>query len=444
MRGKDIDLLDRGYFMGNIIKIIDGLSENQRGCCFAIEGGWGIGKTFVIENIEQQLNLVINEETKQQQYFVFHYNCWQYDYYDEPLVAIISSMLASINKDSVIISEEIDSIVDAGWKVARKKLIEIAQICIENKIGVNLFTLMEDISAIKNNEKRLEFSFDKMFSFSQTVDEVRKKLKEIAKERTIVLFVDEIDRCIPQYAIKILERLHHIFCGLENIVVVMAIDRAQLEHSVEEMFGLKENSIDVEKYLKKFIDFSVRLNNGRVNESFMEKYKFYSKRFTVSTDEDLSKLKQLVPFLFKEIDIRRQEKIIKKASVVHSIICKEKVDLSVLAFELIFEVLKHIGFDDLSCVANIGRMNPLKDQEMLGYLKLIEKETYHNYKCFWENGREVKKKCIVYNFFGRVFWYYACIFNEENNPYVGNGGDDEVHRCVDIAYKYCEFCDIIV
>ena len=50
----------------------------------------------------------------------------------------------------------------------------------------------------------------------------------------------------------------------------MAIDRKQLEHSVEEMFGARkdESSIDIEKYLKKFIDFSMVLDNGTINESY--------------------------------------------------------------------------------------------------------------------------------------------------------------------------------
>lgn len=105
-----------------------------------------------------------------------------------------------------------------------------------------------------------------MFNFSQTIEMVRKDLQEMAEQRTILLVVDELDRCIPQYAIKVLERLHHIFYGLDNLIVILAIDRRQLEHSVEEMFGinsLEDKRIDVEKYLKKFIDFSMELDGEK-------------------------------------------------------------------------------------------------------------------------------------------------------------------------------------
>lgn len=49
---KRLDLLNREEFVENVIKIVNQLSDIKRGCCFANEGGWGVGKTFVIEKIE--------------------------------------------------------------------------------------------------------------------------------------------------------------------------------------------------------------------------------------------------------------------------------------------------------------------------------------------------------------------------------------------------------
>lgn len=59
---KRLDLLNREEFVGNVIKIVNQLSDIKRGCCFAIEGGWGVGKTFVIEEIEKQLEVPQSEE----------------------------------------------------------------------------------------------------------------------------------------------------------------------------------------------------------------------------------------------------------------------------------------------------------------------------------------------------------------------------------------------
>jgi len=113
MNNERIDLLDRAAFIENVIKLVNQLSVNKKGCCFAIEGSWGIGKTFVIEEIEKQLKVFQSEETNDDKYFVFHYNCWQHDYYEEPAVAIISAMIASIQADKVVINVELEDTVKA-------------------------------------------------------------------------------------------------------------------------------------------------------------------------------------------------------------------------------------------------------------------------------------------------------------------------------------------
>ena len=146
---KRIDLLNRESFVENVIKVVNQLSDIRKGCCFSIEGGWGIGKTFVIENIEERLKEIQLEKTNDDRYFVFHYNCWQHDYYEEPAVAIISAMLASINEDEALLNEDTDNLVKAGYEFAKEKFKEIAGLYIKNKIGINLISLADDINSKK-------------------------------------------------------------------------------------------------------------------------------------------------------------------------------------------------------------------------------------------------------------------------------------------------------
>lgn len=446
-----IDLLDRGTFIQNVIKVVNQLSENKKGCCFAIEGGWGVGKTFVIEEVEEILKETQSEETNTDKYFVFHYNCWQHDYYEEPAVAIISAMIASIQKDNVIANENIDNTVKVGYELAVDKLKEIAGTFIENKIGVNLISLADDVKEKKEEAENSVFEFDELFNFSKTIEKARENLQEIAKERTIVLAVDELDRCIPQYAIKVLERLHHIFYGLENVVVIMAIDRKQLEHSVEEMFGTKneDDSMDIEKYLKKFIDFSMVLDNGIVNESFKEKYKYYFEKFIVNDPGDLEKGTQLLQELLNEVDIRRQEKIVEKANLAHSIICDTQIDVSVLFFELMYEILKLWGIEDLNYVALINdEPHPSIEKKIgakkMAALKSLDEKAFNNVNRPEGVGQKVRSKIVRTNLFGKVFWFFYQIFCEENSIYR------DPYECMDtvkteleIARKYCEICEMI-
>ena len=198
----------------------------------------------MLEEIEEKI------KRTEDKYFLFHYNCWQYDYYEEPAVAVISAMISSFERDRTIFNKDLEDTVEAGYLFVGKKLKEIAGLYLKNRIGVDLISWAGEIASIKKGNASAEYNFDKMFNFSQTIEMVRKDLQEMAEQRTILLVVDELDRCIPQYAIKVLERLHHIFYGLDNVIVILAIDRRQLEHSVEEMFGinsLEDKRIDVEK-----------------------------------------------------------------------------------------------------------------------------------------------------------------------------------------------------
>ena len=170
---KRLDLLDREKFIENVIKIVNQLSDIKRGCCFAIEGGWGVGKTFVIEEIEERLKVIQSEKTNCDRYFVFHYNCWQHDYYEEPAVAIISAMLASIKDDEVLLSKDIDNTIMAGYELAKEKFKEIAGLYIENKIGINLISLADEIKGNKDEIEDAENEFDSMFNFSQTIEKVK-------------------------------------------------------------------------------------------------------------------------------------------------------------------------------------------------------------------------------------------------------------------------------
>ena len=440
---KRLDLLNREEFVGNVIKIVNQLSDIKRGCCFAIEGGWGVGKTFVIEEIEKQLKVPQSEETNSDRYFVFHYNCWQHDYYDEPAVAIISAMLASIKEDDALLSKDIDNTIKAGYELAKEKFKEIAGLYIENRIGINLISLADGIKGKQDEMEDAENEFDEMFNFSQTIEKVRNKLQEIAEDRTIVLFVDELDRCIPQYAIKVLERLHHIFYELDNVVVVMAIDRKQLEHSVEEMFGKGKSSIDIEKYLKKFIDFSVVLDNGVINEFYWRKYKTYIDKFQVSGGNDAEKACCILSIFLDGIDIRNQEKIIEKAHLIHCIVCNELLDISVWVFEMIYAILKFLKVPNMGAVFPVNNGIYVGMERDLGQKKadLVRKIKTENIRV----GSDRETKFILPNLYGLIFWYFINIFHSnEVNAYKDEYSLYENRKKeLEVVKKYCEFCEMV-
>lgn len=157
MAGKE-DILGRQPFIDKIISILEILSEEKRGTSFAIDGDWGSGKTFVLEQLEEQLEPVQSEETFDDRYFLFHYNCWQYDYYDEPAVAIISAML---EKADSMCNSKTKKIISASWGKVKEKLADIGNEFIKNKIGIDVLETTSNFQKALDEQKLDNSSFDK-------------------------------------------------------------------------------------------------------------------------------------------------------------------------------------------------------------------------------------------------------------------------------------------
>ena len=51
---------------------------------------------------------------------------------------------------------------------------------------------------------------------------------------------------------------------------------------------------------------------------------------------------------------------------------------------------------------------------------------------------------IENNLYGKIFWYFSEIFCKQEDKYADLGGKmEQIDREMQIAIKYCEFCEII-
>lgn len=71
----------------------------------------------------------------------------------------------------------------------------------------------------------------------------------------LVFFIDELDRCKPNYAIGMLERIKHYFDD-ERVTFIFSISLSQLQHTVNRFYG---SGFDATRYLDKFFDLRISL-----------------------------------------------------------------------------------------------------------------------------------------------------------------------------------------
>lgn len=289
------DVLNREPFVTQIVNLIRNFSEKRKNCCFSIEGEWGSGKSFVLERIQEVLQVEQSEITCTDRFFVVRYDCWRYDYYEEPIIAIISALREQIEQYVNLLSNEtkkktLESVKNTITKVA----VEV----VKSKTGVDL----GGIAATSEDAGKI---YDRYFGFQNVIKEVQSQIKKISEDQTVVIMVDELDRCLPSYAIKVLERIHHIFNDLENVAVIIAMEKKQIENSLHQIYG---EGMNVDRYLKKIISFSFQLDNGSAN-NFIKKYASYMDMFNIQEQAEVEKFLRK---LLLELDIRTQEKILKK------------------------------------------------------------------------------------------------------------------------------------
>ncbi len=82
----------------------------------------------------------------------------------------------------------------------------------------------------------------------------------------IYILIDKLDRCRPNHAISLIERIKHLFF-VENIVFIIAKYTSQLKHAVSVVYGLDFNGT---KYIQRFFDRIYRFDNPDT-ESFLNK-----------------------------------------------------------------------------------------------------------------------------------------------------------------------------
>jgi hypothetical protein len=409
------DILDRQEFVDKIKIIVEMLSKERKNCTFAINGEWGCGKSFVLKRFIEEIEDVQSEDTASDRYLVFYYDCWKYDYYEEPLIAIIAVMLEMAEEKLKFISITSDKTMKATWTAVKKSLETIAGEYCKSKVGIDLYKFISDVRSEYKEETNSKNEFDNMFAFKSTLETIKKHLQKLTSDHTIIIIVDEIDRCLPVYAIKILERLHHIFFDIDNVIVIIAVDGDQLDNTIKQIYGHKT---DVDRYLKKFIDFKLNLDIGKTNLDYGEKYISYFSKF--NGNSELNEVMEVLAGLLDDIDMRTQEKLFNKADTIHRIVCSEKADISLLFFEMMWTIITYKqNSQNLMWVANWDKN--LKSIKSESGLEMKIKEIVDQY-CGTSYARINGKDYLIIknSAVGKSFFYLSSIYNNLGDGTCGN------------------------
>lgn len=240
-------LLNRKLFGHILTGLISGMEE---GGVVSLNNEWGTGKSTFLKMWKQHLT---NEG-----YITLEFNAWENDYEDNPLVPLISEIKDSIGKKDIGSFERILEVggkllLEGGSMAVKKALSKIvgeggADNLVDIIAGQAEEILKDEISIYKQKKDSLS-EFKKLLR-----DYLASKIEN--PKLPLVFIIDELDRCRPDYAVKVLESVKHMF-SVPNIVFIVSIDKTQLMHSINGFYG--SENINSEEYLRRFFDLELNL-----------------------------------------------------------------------------------------------------------------------------------------------------------------------------------------
>ncbi len=361
------DYLSRQLYIDLLKSIIANQHDNPSGYSFAINGDWGSGKTWILNELETQLD---------NSYLIFHYNAWENDFYDEPLVAILSVMIEKLNK--VTSQKSIyEAAIDELLRQASADLLTLVSGIVKKVTKIDAEEIIKRkkgfFRRIKENTKLSAKDINTLVPLQYTLQEVRNNLKKLSEKFHIILIVDELDRCLPEYAINVLERLHHI-CNEMPVIQILAINKKSLADSIAKVYGKDYShsngsdtwtSIFFETYLQKFVDIIIPLPNGRIDtkvEVLNGLEKDYIPYIRPNNDgQELIKLDDdflafFISSLMNGIPKRLQEKIFKQVALCHKLSLQsgvqyneEQMTYAILIYEILSCISRYVYHAKDSC-----------------------------------------------------------------------------------------------
>ena len=227
------DLLKRNK---DLVRFYDLLLAQESASSIAIDGRWGSGKTFFVKQSmllinaknprsdmdgEKKASIVYAlpfpkkaEEVEVNYDVAVYYDAWENDNDTEPVLSLIYEITKQLSVD---------------FSLSDKSIVKTAGAIIEAISGHNVNGIMDTLTS--------EDPFTKFKEEKDVEQKIKNFFASILAERgnRLVIFIDELDRCKPTFAVHLLEQIKHYIFD-DRITFVFSINLEQLQHTIKHYY----------------------------------------------------------------------------------------------------------------------------------------------------------------------------------------------------------------
>lgn len=245
------DILERAKVSKSLSDLLDRIKDPL---VVALDGRWGTGKSYFLKRW-----VGAHRGQNNGRALTLYFDAFANDYQSDPLVALVAAL-----------SERVPAAERPKLDAMKKVALSFAKPL--TKIALNLITLgaqqqvgelADAIADVANGgaQEMADKFWEREEGRQQGMQAFRDGLEQLikgdegAEPTPLVIVIDELDRCRPDYALEVLEVIKHFF-AVPMVHFVLGVNLKAMENSVKARYG---HEIDATSYLQKFISLTVSL-----------------------------------------------------------------------------------------------------------------------------------------------------------------------------------------
>jgi predicted KAP-like P-loop ATPase len=319
--------LDRKKYAPALTNMLETFPE---GFVMAIDNEWGTGKTTFVQMWQASIA---------KDYKTIYFNAWENDF-DNDVLAALMGELGTLNDRKT--KTAFKNLVRKGAVLSKNTLPILIEAVANKYIGEGVVNKVASELAKSSGEIMIEQVTEytnKKNGLVEFRDSLAKYIEETKGGKPVVFIIDELDRCRPDYAVEVLEKVKHFF-SVKGIVFVLSINKNELKNAIHGVYNSAK--INADDYLRRFIDieYSIPEPNKQLFCDYL--YSYYEFEELPSSNYGNKDFLGLAYILFtiSNTTLRQQEKIFAYTRIVFGNITSNMLeDLNAVVFSLIYEVV---------------------------------------------------------------------------------------------------------
>lgn len=266
----------------------------------ALQGEWGSGKTSLMN----RLNYEICKTPEATSYGIW-LNTWHYallNHQENILEQIITALIGEVLRVSKTeYPEKFKTLVKDIYQVGKNVLKGVSKIAVKTAVSQVNGDLADAVDETVFSDKAPEHDNLNLLKIKLTelIEQlIQRNIENNKSQRSLVFFIDDLDRIEPALAVNILELLKNIF-DIKYCIFVLAIDYDVVVKGLKNKFGElnKTNEREFRSFFDKIIQLPFQMPLASYNiENFMKELLLTVDYLTEAQTNDSNLLHTLVRF----------------------------------------------------------------------------------------------------------------------------------------------------